>query len=83
LIASGRNGASSTKSPRAFRAVPTSRHGHPAVATCGAAMRTVSYFRAIPDFNYSNLEKSRSHFLEAVKFGDIQIAQLYYIYKYI
>jgi hypothetical protein len=71
------------KIARAFRAVPTSRHGHPAVAARDAAMRTISYFRAIPDFNYSNFEIGNRACLEAVQFGDIKIAQSYYIYKYI
>jgi hypothetical protein len=71
LIISDQNEAiSSTKSPRVFRAVATSRRGHPAVAARGAAMRTISYFRVIPEFNYSN-------------FGNIKITQTYYIYKYI
>jgi hypothetical protein len=46
-------------------------------------MRTIGYFRAIPDYNYSNFEITNRAWLEAIQFGDIKIAQPYYIYKYI
>ena len=84
MIAPGQNGAIKLdKVACAFRAVPASRGGHPAVAARSTAMRTISYFRVIPDCNYSNFEITNRASLEAVKFGDIKIAQPYYIYKYI
>jgi hypothetical protein len=84
LIVPGQNGAIKfNKVTRAFRAVPASRRGHPAVAARSTAMRTIGYFRVIPDCNYSNFEITKRACLEAVQFGDIKIAQPYYIYKYI